>query len=187
MTELFSLWLPILVSALAVFFVCSIIYMALPWHRNDYPKLPDEARVMDALRPLAIPPGDYSVPRFSNWEELMSPEYMDTLNRGPVLILTVLPNGPAAMARNLSLSFVYNIVVAISAAYVAGSALPPGAPSLSVWEFVGITAFIGYALALWQMSIWFQRAWKTTLKTTLDGLIYAAVTAAIFAWLWPAA
>jgi len=63
MTELQSLWLPILLSSVAVFVVSSIIHMASPWHKSDYPKAPKEDQIMDALRPLAIPPGDYMIPR----------------------------------------------------------------------------------------------------------------------------
>jgi len=40
----------------------------------------------------------------------------------------------------------------VFAAYVAGRALPVGARYLSVFRFVGATAFIGYSVALWQMS-----------------------------------
>ena len=58
MTALHSLWLPILLSSVIVFVVSSIIHMALPWHNSDYPKVPNEDKVMDALRPFAIPPGD---------------------------------------------------------------------------------------------------------------------------------
>ena len=49
----------------------------------------------------------------------------------------------------------------------------------------GVTAFVGYALALWQMSIWYRRSWGTTLRSTIDGLIYALLTAGVFGWLWP--
>ena len=42
-----------------------------------------------------------------------------------------------------------------------------------------------YALALWQNSIWYRRAWSTTIKSTFDGLVYALVTAGTFGWLWP--
>jgi hypothetical protein len=63
MTGLYSLWLPILLSSVVVFLVSSVIHMALPWHKSDYPKVPNEEGVMDALRPLAIPPGDYMIPR----------------------------------------------------------------------------------------------------------------------------
>jgi hypothetical protein len=49
----------------------------------------------------------------------------------------------------------------------------------------GAAAFGGYVLALWQMSIWYQRAWSTTIKTSIDGFIYALLTAGTFGWLWP--
>jgi hypothetical protein len=77
------------------------------------------------------------------------------------------------------------VAVGICAAYVAGRALPHGTDYLQVFRFVGATAFIGYALALWQMSIWYRRAWSTTIKATVDGLIYAGLTAGTFGWLWP--
>src|SRR5256886_6711175 len=72
MTGLAALWLPILVSSVLVFVVSSAIHMASPWHKSDYPKVPNEDRLRDALRPLAIPPGDYMVPRPSSREEMRS-------------------------------------------------------------------------------------------------------------------
>jgi|SRR6516164_9797574 len=77
------------------------------------------------------------------------------------------------------------VVIGVFAAYVAGRALPPGTDYLQVFRFVGATAFIGYSVALWQMSIWNRRAWLTTIKATVDGLIYALLTAGTFGWLWP--
>lgn len=185
MTPLLALWLPILLSAVIVFVVSSIIHMASPWHKSDYPKMPNEDRVRDALRPLAIPPGDYMVPRPSSRQEMTSPEFAEKMKQGPNLIVTVMPNGPWSMARNLTLWFLYAVVVGIFGACLAGQALPPGAEYLRVFRFVGVTAFIGYAVALWQMSIWYRRAWSTTIKATVDGLIYALLTAGTFGWLWP--
>jgi hypothetical protein len=185
MTWLFTLWLSILLSSVIVFVVSSIIHMVLPWHKSDYPKIPNEERFMDALRPLAVPPGDYMVPRPSSTQEMRSPEFAEKMKRGPVMMLTVMPNGPFAMGKNLVLWFLYSAVVGIFAAYVAGTALPAGAPYLRVFQFVGVTAFIGYSVALWQMSIWYRRAWRLTIKATVDGLIYALLTAGTFGWLWP--
>jgi hypothetical protein len=185
MTWLFTLWLPILLSSVIVFVVSSVIHMVLPWHKSDYPKIPNEERFMDALRPLAVPPGDYMVPRPSSTQEMRSPEFAEKMKRGPVMVLTVMPNGPFAMGQNLVLWFLYSAVVGIFAAYVAGTALPAGAPYLRIFRFVGVTAFIGYSVALWQMSIWYRRAWRLTIKATVDGLIYALLTAGIFGWLWP--
>jgi hypothetical protein len=185
MTGLGALWLPILLSAVIVFLASSIIHMASPWHKGDYPGVPNEASVRDALRALAIPPGDYMVPRPSSREEMRSPEFAEKLKKGPVMVLTVIPNGPMSMGRNLLLWFLYLAIVSFFAAYVAGRALPVGAQYLRVFRFAGVAAFLGYAVALWQMSIWYRRAWSTTIKATVDGLIYALLTAGTFGWLWP--
>ncbi len=185
MVALSMLWLPILLSAVIVFVASSIIHMALPWHKNDYLAVPDQDKVMDALRPFGIPPGDYMLPRCATMEEMKTPEFREKLNKGPVAIMTVMPNGQWSMGRNLVLWFLYSVVVSFFAAYIASHALPPGAHYLRVFQLVGATAFIGYALALWQMSIWYRRAWSTTLKATVDGLIYALLTAGVFGWLWP--
>jgi hypothetical protein len=185
MTALSVLWLPILLSAVAVFIMSSVIHMVSPWHKGDYSKIPHEDAVMDALRPLAIPPGDYMVPRPASMEDMRSTSFADKLARGPVLVVTVLPNGMMSMSRNLSLWFVYLIVVSLFAAYIAGRALPAAADPWRVAQFAGATAFSGYALALWQMSIWYRRDWSTTIKATVDALIYAAITALVLVWLWP--
>lgn len=185
MTGLTALWLPILVSAVFVFIVSSVIHMASPWHKSDYPKMPNEDKVRDALRPLAIPPGDYMVPRPESMDDMKSPAFAEKIRQGPVFIVTVLPNEIMPMGRNLSLWFAYSLVVSVFAAYVTGRALPQGSPYLSVFRFAGATAFIGYSLALWQLSIWYRRAWSITVKSTIDGLIYALLTAGTFGWLWP--
>jgi len=185
MVALQALWLPILLSAIIVFVVSSIIHMVLPWHKSDYPRVPDEDKLMDALRPLAMPPGDYMIPRASGMHEVRSPEFVAKMQRGPVLMLTVMPNGPVTMGKNLGLWFLYSIVVGIFAAYVAGRVLPAGTEYLRVFQLTGVTAFIAYSVALWQMSIWYRRAWSITLKTTVDGLLYAVLTAGTFGWLWP--
>jgi hypothetical protein len=185
MTGLGALWLPILLSAVIVFLASSIIHMASPWHKSDYPGVPNEDSVRDALRPLAIPPGDYMVPRPSSREDMRSPEFAEKMKKGPVMMLTVMPTGPMSMGRNLTFWFLYLAVVSLFAAYVAGRALPVGAQYLRVFRFAGVAAFLGYAVALWQMSIWYRRAWSTTIKATVDGLIYALLTAGTFGWLWP--
>jgi hypothetical protein len=125
------------------------------------------------------------VPRASDSQELRSPEFAEKLKKGPVMILTVLPSGPFSMGRNLVLWFLYSVVVGLLAAYVAGRALPVGTDYLHVFRFAGTTAFIGYSVALWQMSIWYRRTWSTTIKASVDGLVYALLTAGVFGWLWP--
>lgn len=185
MTTLDMLWLPILLSSVFVFLVSSVIHMVLPWHKGDYRKVPNEDKVMDALRPFAIPPGDYMMPRAASMKDMGTPEFTEKMNKGPVVIFTVIPNGPPTMGKSLALWFLYSVVIGFLAAYVAGRAVAPGEPYLHVFRFVGTTAFIGYAVALLQTSIWYHRAWSTTIKVMIDGLIYALVTAGTFGWLWP--
>ena len=185
MTSLSMLWLPILVAAIIVFIASSIIHMATPWHKNDYQKMPSEDKVLEALRLFALPPGDYMAPFCNDMKEMKSAEFIARREKGPVMIATVVPSGPVSMGKSLVYWFVYCLVVGFFAAYVAGHALPAGARYPQVFRLAGVTAFAGYALGLWQMSIWLRRSWGTTLRSTIDGLIYALLTGGTFGWLWP--
>ncbi|MCL6097693.1 MAG: hypothetical protein M1391_03865 [Bacteroidetes bacterium] len=100
MTELTSLWLPILLSAVVVFIVSSVIHMAMPWHKNDYPKVPNEDKVMDALRPFNIPPGDYMMPRASDGKEMKSPEFAERFGF-EVKKIFVLPRGKGNSSQQM--------------------------------------------------------------------------------------
>ena len=185
MVPLTSLWLPVLLSAVIVFVASSIIHMLLPYHRKDYRPVPAEDGVMEALRRFDIPPGDYFVPCPTGPSAMKDPAFLEKRSKGPILIMTVMPGGPIAMGPTFVQWFVYCLVVGVFAGYVAGAALPPGAPYLAVFRFVGTVAFVGYSLALWQFSIWYKRSWATTLRSTIDGLIYGMLTAGTFGWLWP--
>lgn len=185
MVSIMSLWLPILLSAVLVFVVSSIIHMALPYHHSDYRAVPSEDKVMEALRPFDLPPGDYLMPRPASMADMKTPAFQEKRARGPVAVFTIAPRGPHGMGRNLILWFVYSIVVGVLAAYVASRAVGPGAPYLAVFRFAGTTAFIAYALSLPQQSIWYWKSWATTAKSMFDGLIYGLLTAGVFGWLWP--
>lgn len=185
MITIAALWLPILLSAVIVFVASTVIHVGPFWHRGDYPMMPRESEVLNALRPFAIPPGDYFIPRASGMQEMRSSEFKEKLNQGPVAVLTVMPNGMMSMRRNLVQWFVFLIVVSVFCAYIAGRTLPAGTPYPRVFQIVGATGFIGYALALCELSIWYRRSWSLTAKAALDGLIYGALTAGTFGWLWP--
>jgi hypothetical protein len=179
-----ALWLPILVSAILIFIASSIIHMFLKWHDADYRPVPDEAAFGNAVRPLGLAEGDYMIPRPKSTAEMRSPEFAEKIRTGPVMLFTVMPNSNT-MGRALGLWFVYLLVVGVLCAYISGRALAPGANYLEVFRFVGATAFIAYACALWQLWIWFHRGLGTTIRSTIDSLIYALLTAGVFGWLWP--
>jgi len=185
MVPITSLLLPILLSAVAVFIISSIIHMVLGYHKNDFTGLPSEKQVMDDLRKHNIPPGDYHFPRANSMKEMSSPEFIEKMKQGPVGMITIMKSGPPNMTKELTMWFIYSLIVGIFAAYVAGRALGPEAHYLAVFRFAGVTAFVGYGLALLQNSIWYKRNWAATLKSMFDGLIYALFTGGIFGWLWP--
>ena len=185
MVPLASLVLPILLSAVLVFIASSVIHMVLGWHRDDLRAVGDETGVMNSLRPFDLAPGDYALPYARSVEEMKNPAFVEKMKNGPVLFMTVAPTGVHSMTQNLVLWFVYSVVVSLFAAYIASRALSPGASYLDVFRFAGTTAFIGYALALPQNSIWWRRNWAMTLRSMADGLVYALLTAGVFGWLWP--
>ena len=184
MVPVTSLWLPILLSAVLVFVVSSVIHMFTPWHKGDVRGVPGEAEAMAALRKLNLPPGDYVMPYATSMEAMKSPEYVARLEAGPAVFMTVW-KGTTSMTASLVGWFIYSIVVGVFAGYLAGAALPAGASYLEVFRFAGTTAFVGYALALPQDSIWWKRNWGMTTRSMVDGLLYACLTAGAFGWLWP--
>src|SRR5262249_8586781 len=185
MIPLTALWLLILIWAVIVFFASFIMHMVLGYHKSDYRKLPDEARVTDALESGGVIRGPaYFFPYFS-FKEMKLASAIEKLKRGPVGLLTVLPSGPPAMGKNLVQWFLYCVVISIFAAYLSGRLLAPGTVFLQVFRVVGTVAFLGYGAAHVQESMRSGRAWAVTFKHLLDGLIYALLTAAAFAWLWP--
>ncbi|MBK7092544.1 MAG: hypothetical protein IPH59_12635 [bacterium] len=179
------LWAPILLSAVFVFVVSSIIHMVLKYHANDFKKVPDQDSVQAALRPFNIPAGDFMLPRADSMKDCSTPEFVEKLNKGPIVIMTVLKNSQMNMGKSLVLWFLYSVLVSIFSAYIAWHAVQPGSSYLAVFRFIGCSAFMGYSLALLQGGIWYGRNWGTVLKTVFDGLLFAVVTAGTFGWLWP--
>ena len=187
MISLMALWLPILLSAVAVFVVSSLVHMVLKYHNTDFKKIPSEDGVMDALRPFNLPPGDYVMPHALSMKEMGSPEYKERQNSGPVAIMTVLPNGPSAMGPSLLMWFGFSLVVGVLVAYIARMSLPAGTDYLLVHRVTGATAFCCYSMGNLPNSIWYKKSWSATMKNVFDGLIYGLVTGGVFGWLWPGA
>jgi hypothetical protein len=125
---------------------------------------------MEALRRFDIPAGDYLVPCPTGPSAMKDPAFLEKRNKGPLLIMTVMPGSPIAMGPQFVQWFVYSMVVGLFAGYVASRALPPGAPYLDVFRFVGTVAFVGYSRALWQYAIWYKRSSATTLRSTIRHL-----------------
>src|SRR5439155_15028694 len=101
MVSITALWLPILLSAVIVFVASSIIHMALPIHKSDYRKLPDEDKVTDALRSAGVTPGRMYIMPYCDHKNMKSPEVVEKFKRGPVGLLTIRPSGAPRMGKFL--------------------------------------------------------------------------------------
>jgi hypothetical protein len=182
-----SLLLPILIAAVVVFVASSVIHMALGYHRDDMRMIPGgkEDELLEVLRRINLAPGDYGAPHPGSMAGMKDPVYVAKMTKGPQVLFTISPGGPASMGKSLGLWFVYIVIVNVFAAYVTGRAVGPGADYLTVFRFIGTTAFMGYALALLHDSIWFRRPWVKTAKSMFDGLVYALLAAGVFGSMWP--
>ena len=184
MVSLAALWLPILLSAVIVFIASSILHMVLPYHKNDYSKLPDEEKVVAALRGMTLPRGLYIFP-YCTHQEMKKPEMVEKYKKGPVGHITIFPSGQINMGKYLGQWFVYCLIVAFFAAYLASRTLMPGTHYLQVFRVVGTAAFMAFGIGTLANGIWKGQPWGMTIKETVDGLIYGLLTAGTFGWLWP--
>lgn len=184
MVSLTALWLPILLSAVIIFVVSSVIHMVLPYHRSDYHQLPDEDRVMAALRSAGLKPGPYVFP-YCTHKNMKSPDTIEKFRQGPVGRMNVMPNGAPALPKFLVQWFIYCLLIGFFVAYLAGHTVASGADYLAVFRVVGTAAFLGYGLGNLSNGIWKAEAWSNIFKEVFDGLVYALLTAGTFGWLWP--
>jgi hypothetical protein len=179
-----TLWLPILLSAVIVFVASSIMHMVLPYHRSDYKKLPDEDKVVAALRSAGAGRGLYMFP-FCSHKEMKSPEMQEKFKQGPVGTITVFPSGAMNMGKYLATWFVFCLVVGVFTAYLTGRTVAPRTVYLAVFRVAGTVAFMAYGVGHVVNSIWMGQPWINTLKHVIDGLVYSLLTAGTFGWLWP--
>ena len=185
MGTLSALWLPILLSAVFVFITSSIVHMVLRYHASDYTRLPDEDAVRAAIRSGSPGPAQYILPYCGTMKEMQTPEMQQKFVEGPVAVLNLRRPGPPSMGPSLAQWFIFSLVVSALVAYVASHSLPPDAPGRNIFRVVGVTAFLAYAAGQIPAAIWMGKPWSVAWKEVFDGVLYAAVTAAAFYWLWP--
>lgn len=187
MIQVAALWLPIVVSAAAVFVASALAWTVMPHHRSDFSPADDEDVLADAVRRCAAKPGMYYFPWADKGAE-RTEEYRQKVAAGPVGLLKVRnPKSALGMKGAMVKAFVFNLVVATLVAYIAGGAHGPGAAYLDVFGTVGPATFLAYALSSVQESIWMGLPRSAAIKQGLDGFVYALLTAGIFGALWPIA
>ena len=185
MVGLSALWMPIVVSAVFVLIALALIHGLLGWHKGDMIAVPGEAKVMDTLRSLNIQPGDYRFPYGYTTKEMTAPEFVEKMKQGPVGVMSIWPNGEINMGKLIGQWFIYSLFIAVLVAYITGRTRGPGASYLEVFRVSGGVAFCCYVVAHWQNWIWWGKSTRFTVTHSLDGIIFALITAGTFGWLWP--
>jgi len=133
------------------------------WHRNDFPKMPNEDS-------CSTPSGRSASRGRLHWSPALRP------GRCARRICRKKSKRPGHGAHRDAQRHAVDgpkpgaLVCLLRGRGVLLSVRCPGArcrPArryLRVFQLVGATAFIGYSMALWQMSIWYSRAWSMTIK-----------------------
>ena len=180
MDFLINLWLPVLLTAIALFIASSVCWTVLPHHENDFEKADSEDELMSSIRQLNLKPGKYMFP-FMKHSEQSQQEMIDKYTAGPrgTLVLWDMPN----MGRNLGLTFVFFLLIAIVTAYIGWEALGADAGFLKVFQIIGALSVLVHCSSGQLNAIWFPR--KTSMDF-VDGIAYGIITGLIFALLWPA-
>ncbi len=184
MQELFGLWLPIIVSAVAVFMASALAWMVLPHHKADWKGISGEDAFLGNLGSLGIKPGQYMFPFCESGVQMKDPQFKKRWDAGPHGTLTIW-SGPPNMGRNLTLTFIFYLVVGLFVAYLGAMALEPGERFIRVFRVTSVAAIIAYVFGMVPQAIWFGRPSRTLLMDVLDGLVYGSITGLIFGWLWP--
>ena len=181
-----SLWLPVVVSAVAVWIVSAIVHMVLRYHRADYKRLPDEDSVAAALRKDKPAPGVYFIPHCLDMSQMKDPAIRKKFEDGPVAILTLRRNGLPSMGASLVQWFLLCFLVSFVTGYIARHTLS-GATGLEVLRITGTVAFVAYGFGYLQDSIWKSVPWSNSLRGVFDAVLYGLTTGLVFRLLWPAA
>jgi len=185
MVTIGALWLPILLSTIAVWVASAVIWMVMPHHKSDFAKLPDEESTRQALIPQKLAPGQYNFPHAMSQKDLQDAETVRKFEEGPVGILTIQPSGTPTMAGKLVLSIVFYLAISVVVAYLASRTLEAGTDYLTVFRVTGTVAWLGYCTATVPEAIWFGRPWSSIAKGLFDALVFALLTAGFFGRSWP--
>lgn len=185
--DLLTLWLPILLSAAVVWIVSSVVWMALPHHKKDYislPNPPGEDGLMDYLRASGITPGNYAFPNCHAPGAMKSEKVQKAWEHGPIGHLTVWKT-PLTMADKMVATFIVYLAVSTLIAYLTRVALPGPAPFSKVFQVAATAGVLAYCFSFIPSALWWGSYKRTIIANIIDGLLYGALTGAIFAWRWP--
>jgi hypothetical protein len=203
MDFLAHLWLPILVSGVAVWIVSALCWMAIGHHNKDTAGIPNEQDFTDTIRRLNLKPGNYGFPDFQKCKSLPKEEkakFFKDWDKNPSGLLRVW--APANMGVNMFMTFLFYLVTSVVLAYLGWIVLPHGGSVATttadthismglgssfshVFRVISTAAVLAYCFASFPNDLWFQKSRRAMLMNLIDGVVFALITGAVFAWLWP--
>ena len=179
-----ALWLPIVLSTIAIFFCSFLSWMVFHLHQKDWGKLEHEDALMETIRDMDAADGNYMFPGTTNPKDMQDPAFMEKYAAGPRGVITLFP--VPNMGKNLGLTMLYFFVCCCTFAYLADFALKPGsepgADFITVFRFVATIAMFTFAAAVIQHSIWFR---IRVVGHVIESIAYSLIAGTIFAALWP--
>lgn len=183
MDFIIALWIPILASAAAVWFVSALCWMAIQHHNKDTKTIPNEQEFLDTVKRMNIPPGVYGFPDFKKCKD-QPKEERHKWPEGPMGLLRVW--APMSMGTNMLLTFLSFLLVSTIIAYLGWACLKHSGEAFGhVMQVLGTAGVLAYCCSSFPGDIWFQQSRRAMLMNLLDGIAFGLVTGAMFGWLWP--
>ena len=176
-----SLWLPIVVTGVALFFASFLSWMVFQLHAKDWVKMDDEDHLIDAIAKLNVPEGSYMFPGANSNQEMNDAAYQEKYKRGPRGLVQVLPE--ANMGLNLALTMIYFLACSATFAYLSSFALnDPELSKMTIFRFVATVALLTFLASMLQHAIWFK---NRVTGHVIESIAYSLIAGGIFAMLWP--
>ena len=180
---LLQLWLPIVLSGVALFFASFVSWMVVKLHKADWRRMPREDDFQKTIESWGLERGaSYMFPMTDDPEEMKRPEFVEKYQRGPCGVITVFAQNN--MGQNLQRTFLAFLVASFCLAYLGTIALPAGVDSLTVFRFFATASLLTFVTSIVQHAIWFK---IRIVGHLIESVAYALIVGTIFALLWPQA
>lgn len=178
-----DLWLPILLAGLATHVWSTLAWTVLPHHKPEIKGLGDkEDELLSWVEGADLEPGKYLFPFTADTKEASSEEFKQKQLRcrGHLVLWEKPVSMPVAILKTLC----FFLIAAYMIGFVVSLSMHFYTDQMSVFRFVFALGVLTHCFAKFPHLFWFPEKYVMSL---LDGIIYALITAAIFALLWPVA
>ena len=166
-------------GAVAVFIWGAISNMVIPWHQATIHKMPGESEFMALLEKHEVDNGVYVLPQRDDHQEMA-----ELWAEGPLMWANVRAGGVNPPGVSLLLSFIADLIMALTVAWIALRIHGGFGPRVCVSVAIGLMA------ALWGPGmhyVWWGFASDWTLVMVLDSMVTWLIGGLVIAKFLPAA